>query len=1793
MFALDLNIYFTDNNDLLRIGRETQTIKNCREIREGKKSLSLTSNGRPPTRQQMDIHDACENGNTHFVIELLTSGKATLSDRDETGKTPLHNACLGAQLNLVKLFLGEEITYYHLAEDTDNQCTIQIGDNRELGRAQTTYQLPIKYRIDRAELSNGSPLYRDNYGSTPLTTMCALGSTKQTDAAIATKLIEAGDPVNAAKTTDHMSPLSWAAYHGDLEMLKVLLDPCTGPRANSTWESLPNSTFPIDLAGLRAEVNHTDKTLLDEAVVTAAADTLSPRNESHSSFSSAPSSPSSSSPSSPPSSSPSRRQRAFTDDFTMDDGQSPYACCVHLVRYGVKHFGHELKFALASGIKVSHTIVTRYRTHLMYWAAACGMMKEVDLLLQHREDALRSLAERKLPLNGNGEDKRNKRNRKKKKGPAEFDIELELGDMRTKQVGGRRSGTGASSLAYNTFHIDGAIFAPIDGNDLNLERSDGGGGAVLLEIQEKTSAAHDGRLIRGQKITKINGESVIGWTFREIATRFVERRHKDSIDACDESDNNMMMAAALDSDVPEVEGRIRITMQDPDLDDVETCLSMDEVDALHPLAVCAPDIAWQTPLHVACFKGHLKVVQLMLESISREQRRHGQLVVEERTNKTPKVIDVTLSMDPKGLGIDLGVSEKRKDDSQGQPTVVFVVNIHRRSDGTFGEAKQKLLPQDVIIAVNDVDVGANTSNITNVLHQLAPHAPIRLRILRNWREKTSSSSSSSNSSNSNSSDNNNNNKNKTKGRSTTTTTMSDHPNWCSSTRDTPLHLAAASNHHHVVRLLLQHSPHIHLGFENSSGWSEHGIAMDRCKRIIERERPKSTARNRGDIIPYEFVAVFAMKYMDELKTVVEGLENESEETHGCKLECQVIDWGTLGRHEQDQLRRDNVRVTKSSSWWRRTFCCQRASKFGTVHTDPLSCLFDSTCGCLSQCMSTPTRRLYLLIRAEESTYGHWAQEMGLKQSRRTSVLREEFSEERAFDFEPFRSLEKQQILYDIIKIKMDFNKYISRGTLLHFYGLHHERGRERILKSWDPWGHDDVGEAKSPYEEKEEREEREEKEERMKGAKRRKKSGCGYVTYGWIQRLAHLPHLRCCRFCGSSQGQDYPELTSLRNYFGQKMVGYFAWFMYHTHAMAALAFFGIAMELFTALGRYVTAVSLIANATETLNATSSSNDAAQLAPSSSSSSSSYNNDDAAVDGGLGALNNLALLQLRYYLGNDLTWVSIAVDYALISWAAIVCVWATLVGEGWKRLLSQLYCLWGVEEGDADLYVRPEFIGDVQVPVDPCKFADGKTTKKGNVKKKMCAIIIQVPVFVTCFAIVILAWVLVDYLKIYVLPDLQANVDFACRDNITSFETSGTTTMESSSSSSMYNATSSNTTAMFMPNCCGPATRACSAAKYAQSDYLSDDNLMINGVVAGHAVLITLTNFIWGAAAVGFTNMENHSHDADYEKSLGVKTFMFQFLNSYLSLFWYAFVAIDHNRLRAQLAYLMIFKQLSDYVLYMIIPYVTYRFSLWRNGLEWIELFHTSGPINGNGNNPTHAKEMKNAYVEAQEKVISDFISRLHEFYVKHDPMQAPEYKCKRKIVPYLKKYGVQGGEELLIKIAAQHKNARMPKTKIDSSILALAMKIPPPNGVKSQWSTKKHVRHMSEEEAEEKRRQILKNQKKKKKNRKVQPEKMVEAFRCPSEMEPMMEQVGIQDCMLHQRSVISFYVRAILQFGYISLFGECGLREICFFISSTVLVFDGCLEFFHLFFLFFFARWPPSELTQHTNIFLLHYFFFF
>ena len=48
------------------------------------------------------------------------------------------------------------------------------------------------------------------------------------------------------------------------------------------------------------------------------------------------------------------------------------------------------------------------------------------------------------------------------------------------------------------------------------------------------------------------------------------------------------------------------------------------------------------------------------------------------------------------------------------------------------------------------------------------------------------------------------------------------------------------------------------------------------------------------------------------------------------------------------------------------------------------------------------------------------------------------------------------------------------------------------------------------------------------------------------------------------------------------------------------------------------------------------------------------------------------------------------------------------------------------------------------------------------------------------------------------------------------------------------------------------------------------------------------NIIYGGIAIRLTDYENHRTDTEYEDSLISKTFVFQFVNSYASLFYIAF-----------------------------------------------------------------------------------------------------------------------------------------------------------------------------------------------------------------------------------------------------------------------------------------------------------------
>lgn len=73
-------------------------------------------------------------------------------------------------------------------------------------------------------------------------------------------------------------------------------------------------------------------------------------------------------------------------------------------------------------------------------------------------------------------------------------------------------------------------------------------------------------------------------------------------------------------------------------------------------------------------------------------------------------------------------------------------------------------------------------------------------------------------------------------------------------------------------------------------------------------------------------------------------------------------------------------------------------------------------------------------------------------------------------------------------------------------------------------------------------------------------------------------------------------------------------------------------------------------------------------------------------------------------------------------------------------------------------------------------------------------------------------------------------------------------------------------------------------------------LVISGTQMGgiitsiiNAVAIQVANILYGDVAISLTDYENHRTDTEYENSLIAKTFVFQFVNSFASLFYIAFV----------------------------------------------------------------------------------------------------------------------------------------------------------------------------------------------------------------------------------------------------------------------------------------------------------------
>nr|XP_055058208.1 anoctamin-8 isoform X1 [Misgurnus anguillicaudatus] len=106
-----------------------------------------------------------------------------------------------------------------------------------------------------------------------------------------------------------------------------------------------------------------------------------------------------------------------------------------------------------------------------------------------------------------------------------------------------------------------------------------------------------------------------------------------------------------------------------------------------------------------------------------------------------------------------------------------------------------------------------------------------------------------------------------------------------------------------------------------------------------------------------------------------------------------------------------------------------------------------------------------------------------------------------------------------------------------------------------------------------------------------------------------------------------------------------------------------------------------------------------------------------------------------------------------------------------------------------------------------------------------------------------------------------------------------------------------------------------------------------------AITVTVCDEVYKKIALWLNDMENYRLQSTYDNNLILKTVFFQFINSYLSLFYIGFYLKDMERLKEMLATLLIFRQILQNIKEVLQPYLYEHHKLGALRTLW-DLIHT-------------------------------------------------------------------------------------------------------------------------------------------------------------------------------------------------------------------------------------------------------------
>lgn len=258
-------------------------------------------------------------------------------------------------------------------------------------------------------------------------------------------------------------------------------------------------------------------------------------------------------------------------------------------------------------------------------------------------------------------------------------------------------------------------------------------------------------------------------------------------------------------------------------------------------------------------------------------------------------------------------------------------------------------------------------------------------------------------------------------------------------------------------------------------------------------------------------------------------------------------------------------------------------------------------------------------------------------------------------------------------------------------------------------------------------------------------------------------------------------------------------------------------------------------------------------------------------------------QVLQFIDND-------ADHPVIPiYCLILMLWTTLFFESWKREQNKLAFMWDVTDFEEEERTRPKYRGKVKSGV----WKDGYFVSATEIE--------------------------------YLDDDEQARVDLSKRFL-------------------RYFLSVPVVVSFIVSTMVGTVSILAYRAYFARPDQFGKLGQIGGGLV--NAVFINVMNLVYKKVAIFLTSFENYRTETEYEDALILKVFLFQFVNSYISLFYIAFfkpfnvtvfgIEADECRkscldeLSTQLLTLVVIMQFINNAKEVLQPVIMGKFKAWRN-----------------------------------------------------------------------------------------------------------------------------------------------------------------------------------------------------------------------------------------------------------------------